>query len=119
MEKKSKGLGDSLEKIFKVTGIKSVVEKTTDILGIENCGCTRRKNVLNELFPYSQPNIQQPKNNTELLVEGTYYINNNLVITRNGEIFNYKIGDKILLEKSNPNFNDFQVYYNLGLITKE
>ena len=48
---KSKGLGDSIEKFTKATGIKKVVDtlsKTTK----KDCGCNKRKNKLNKLFPY-------------------------------------------------------------------
>ena len=48
--KKSKGLGDSIEKITKATGIKKVVNKIT---GNKDCGCNKRKNTLNRLFPYN------------------------------------------------------------------
>lgn len=44
---KSKGLGDTVEKITKITGIKKVVEMMTD-----DCGCDERKEKLNQLFPY-------------------------------------------------------------------
>ena len=49
---KSKGLGDTIEKITKATGIKKVVEtinKTTK----KDCGCSKRKETLNRLFPYN------------------------------------------------------------------
>ena len=49
---KSKGLGDTIEKITKVTGIKKVVDivnKTTN----KDCGCDKRKEKLNKLFPYN------------------------------------------------------------------
>lgn len=49
---KSEGLGDSVEKFTKATGIKSVVES---IFG-EDCGCKKRKEILNEKFPYSNKN---------------------------------------------------------------
>ena len=45
---KSKGLGDSVEKVLKATGIDKVAKK---ILG-DDCGCEDRKNALNKLFPY-------------------------------------------------------------------
>jgi hypothetical protein len=48
--KKSKGLGDSIEKITKATGIKKVVNKIT---GNKDCGCNKRKDTLNRLFPYN------------------------------------------------------------------
>ena len=46
---KSKGLGDSIEKITEITGIKKVVEKVT---GKKGCGCKERKEALNKKFPY-------------------------------------------------------------------
>ena len=47
---KSKGLGDTIEKITKATGIKKVVETVT---GKKDCGCNKRKQNLNERFPYN------------------------------------------------------------------
>ena len=50
---KSKGLGDTIEKITKATGIKKVVDivaKTVE----KDCGCLKRKNTLNKLFPYNK-----------------------------------------------------------------
>lgn len=49
----SKGLGDSIEKFTKATGIKSVVDKVSEGLNIP-CGCQQRKEKLNEVFPYKQ-----------------------------------------------------------------
>ena len=49
---KSKGLGDSIEKLTKATGIKKVVNKINKITG-KDCGCDKRKNTLNRLFPYN------------------------------------------------------------------
>ena len=48
---KSKGLGDSIEKFTKATGIKKVVNKISKATG-KNCGCAKRKDTLNRLFPY-------------------------------------------------------------------
>jgi hypothetical protein len=50
---KSKGLGDSVEKITKATGIKAVVEKISEATG-KPCGCGKRKDTLNRMFPYKQ-----------------------------------------------------------------
>ena len=49
---KSKGLGDSIEKITKATGIKKVVDKVSEATG-KDCGCKKRKKALNKLFPYN------------------------------------------------------------------
>ena len=46
--RKSKGLGDSIEKITKATGIKKAV---SFIFG-DDCGCDERKELLNKMFPY-------------------------------------------------------------------
>jgi len=48
---KSKGLGDSIEKVTKVTGIKSVVDRVAEGLNIP-CGFSARKDKLNKMFPY-------------------------------------------------------------------
>ena len=50
MTKQSKGLGDSVEKVLKATGIDKVAKK---ILG-DDCGCEERKEALNKLYPYSR-----------------------------------------------------------------
>jgi hypothetical protein len=46
---KSKGLGDTIEKITKATGIKKLVDKLPG-----DCGCANRKEMLNKAFPYKQ-----------------------------------------------------------------
>ena len=56
-EIKSKGLGDTIEKITIATGIKAAVDKVAEIVG-KDCGCKQRKYKLNELFPYKQ---EEPK----------------------------------------------------------
>jgi hypothetical protein len=43
---KSKGLGDTIEKITAATGIKKVVEKVSEVTG-KDCGCNKRKEILN------------------------------------------------------------------------
>ena len=52
-KEKSKGLGDTIEKITKATGIKKVVETVAKIVD-KDCGCGTRKNTLNRLFPYNE-----------------------------------------------------------------
>lgn len=47
-KQKSRGLGDTVAKVTEATGIKKVVEKATK----GNCGCKRRQENLNKLFPY-------------------------------------------------------------------
>ena len=49
---KSRGLGDSIDKFTKATGIKSLVQMGTRAVGKKDCGCDKRKKVLNKAFPY-------------------------------------------------------------------
>ena len=51
---KSKGLGDSVEKFTKKTGIKSLMDLSMRAVGIRDCGCDKRKNWLNKQFPYKR-----------------------------------------------------------------
>ena len=52
-ELKSKGLGDTIEKITTAIGIKTVVNKISEATGTD-CGCDKRKDTLNRVFPYNQ-----------------------------------------------------------------
>ena len=53
MEKeKSKGLGDTVAKITKATGIKKIVDSINKSRGFKDCGCKKRQTSLNKLFPY-------------------------------------------------------------------
>lgn len=49
-ESQSKGVGDTIEKITKKTGLK----KITDLVFGEDCGCDERKAKLNEKYPYEK-----------------------------------------------------------------
>ena len=49
---KSKGLGDTVEKITKATGIIKVVDTVKKATG-KDCGCGARKAKLNKIFPYN------------------------------------------------------------------
>jgi hypothetical protein len=50
---KSKGLGDSIEKFTKATGIKKIVDTVAKTTG-KDCGCGERKEKLNKIFPYKK-----------------------------------------------------------------
>ena len=51
---KSKGLGDSIEKFTKATGIKTLAQATARFVGKKDCGCNKRKKTLNKAFPYKK-----------------------------------------------------------------
>ena len=48
---KSKGLGDTIEKITTATGIKQTLEA---LKGKKDCGCNKRKEALNKILPYGK-----------------------------------------------------------------
>jgi len=50
---KSKGLGDTVEKITKATGIKTMVDRVSRGLNIP-CSCPARREALNKLVPYKK-----------------------------------------------------------------
>src|SRR3989304_8737186 len=54
-KKPSKGLGDTIAKITHAVGIDKVVDGVADLLGVEDCGCSKRQELLNKLVPYKTP----------------------------------------------------------------
>ena len=51
MLKNDKGLGDTIERVTKATGIKRAVDKVSQVTG-KDCGCSDRKDYLNNRFQY-------------------------------------------------------------------
>lgn len=49
---KQKGFGDTVEAITKATGIKKVVDTVAKATG-KDCGCNKRKDNINKMFPYN------------------------------------------------------------------
>ena len=50
----SKGLGYTIEKITTATGIKSLTQLAMEAAGKKDCGCNKRKEKLNKMFPYKK-----------------------------------------------------------------
>ena len=50
---KSRGLGDSVARFTEATGIKKVVDTVAKATG-KDCGCNKRKDALNRVFPYNK-----------------------------------------------------------------
>ena len=48
---KSRGLGDTVEKFTKASGIKKLVDNVSKGLNIP-CGCSSRRDYLNKMLPY-------------------------------------------------------------------
>jgi len=57
-KQESEGLGDSIEKFTTTTGIKKVVDAISKKVG-KDCGCKKRKAVLNKKFPYKNNNNEK------------------------------------------------------------
>jgi len=51
--KRLDGLGDAIEVVTTVTGIKAVTEAVAKATG-KDCGCAGRKNKLNKQFPFKK-----------------------------------------------------------------
>ena len=49
----SKGLGDTIKKITSATKLDKLAEKIAEVAGAEDCGCDKRQEKLNQMFPYS------------------------------------------------------------------
>ena len=52
--RKSKGLGDTIHKFTTKTGIKSLAQFRARAVGKKDCGCNKRKEALNKVFPYKK-----------------------------------------------------------------
>lgn len=48
-----RGLGDTIERITKATGVKKVAETISKKMG-KDCGCGQRRDSLNRMFPYNK-----------------------------------------------------------------
>ena len=58
-KKQNQGLGDTIADITELLKIDKLVKSITEALGIEDCGCTRRQEKLNEMFPYEKKEDSQ------------------------------------------------------------
>ena len=118
---KSRGFGDDLEKVLKATGVSALVEKTTELLGIEDCGCSRRRDWMNELIPYGTiPHIEEDLTlDPTDFAPGIYIVLDNLIIERNNRVYEYNKGNRILINSKNPLIEDFKRLFSIGIIRKE
>jgi hypothetical protein len=85
----AEGLGDTLEKVFKKTGIKKLVK----FIAGEDCGCDERKKKLNELFPYRKISCL---NEDEYNVLDTYFGKNTAEIAPSDQHELLKVYNRVL-----------------------
>jgi hypothetical protein len=50
----SVGLGDTVAKITNTLGLDKVAETVAHAIGKDDCGCNKRRQKLNDLFPYTK-----------------------------------------------------------------
>ena len=55
----AEGLGDTIAYLTELLKIDRAVKSVTQALGIEDCGCERRQEKLNEMFPYKKDEQQK------------------------------------------------------------
>tara|TARA_Y100000817_G_C16820846_1_gene528794 strand:+ start:726 stop:896 length:171 start_codon:yes stop_codon:yes gene_type:complete len=53
---KSKGLGDDIAKLTSAVRLDRLAEAIAKKLGKEDCGCSKRQDKLNKIFPYKRTN---------------------------------------------------------------
>jgi hypothetical protein len=117
----SRGLGDTIAKFTHATGIAKAVEVVTDALGIEDCGCGGRQNWLNEAIPYtkeSNPPLNFDPSNLSTPEEGIYEIIHNIHVTKNNQTLNYKVGEKVLINKNHLLYSSWSYYVMIGAVKK-
>ncbi len=104
---KSKGLGDSIEKLTKATGIKAATDWVFDKLG-KDCGCDIRKEKLNKMFPYKQ--IECLNENEYMILKSFFQVHKNILSASE---------QTALLEIHNRVFNDTRKPSGCGSCVKD
>jgi len=92
MKNESKGLGDTIAKITKATGIDKVVK----FVAGEDCGCDERKEKLNKLFPYAKP---QCLTEEEFNTLDAYFKQNTNTLTSDEQNSLIAINNRVLSQK--------------------
>ena len=52
--RQSRGLGDTIAKFTKATGINNLAQMGARDVGKKDCGCKKRQEALNKAFPYKK-----------------------------------------------------------------
>ena len=122
-KQKSKGVGDTIAKITNATGLDKVADAVAKMAGKDDCGCGRRREVLNEVFPYTTDNSEDIGSivNTEPLneVEGNYLVLQEIHCTlpEVGE-FVFQVGTELPITEEHPLYKDIPFYYEKNIIKK-
>ena len=122
----SRGLGDTIAKITHATGISKAVEVVTEALGIEDCGCGKRQEWLNEVRPYnveanSPPIYDSPTEIPSTIIpaeEGIYEVLHKIHASKSDQKINYEIGEKVLINENHLLYSDWPYYLIIGAVKK-
>lgn len=106
----SQGLGDTIAKVTHYTGISKLTEVITEALGIEDCGCDRRRENLNNKYSYSSP---EPQN-----LEGEYKILKKITFKTDTESFIFNENDLVFIDKNHILYNTLSHYLSIGALIK-
>ena len=115
-KQKSEGFGDTIAKITNATGLDKLADTIAKMGGAEDCGCNRRRKVLNKVIPYKNPKNKLPPLNE---VIGTYEVIQDIYCTL-PEIGNTVLnkGTILTVGKDHPLYEDIEFYYNEKIIKK-
>ena len=95
VSEESSGLGDTVQKITKATGIEAAVK----FLAGEDCGCSERKESLNKLFPYNKPECLTEEEYNYLVSEMKVAKN---VINQTTQLKMLKIYNRVFHQRKSP-----------------
>jgi len=97
-KKKARGFGDTVADFTEKTGIKKAVEVVTKAVGIEDCGCDKRQELWNKLWPYSQKPLMLTEEEAQKL--DYFFINQTTdILTNVKQISLLKISNRIFNRK--------------------
>ena len=51
---RSRGLGDTIHRFTRMTGLHSLAQMGAKVVGKKDCGCGKRQETLNKAFPYKK-----------------------------------------------------------------
>ena len=122
-KQKSEGVGDTIAKITHATGLDKVADAVAKIAGKDDCGCNKRRRVINEIFPYTKSSDpkESPIINSIPLdeIEGEYLVLQEINCTLPGTGATILNKDTVLIiNKQHPLYNDIPHYYKTNIIKK-
>lgn len=106
-QEESQGFGDTIAKITHATGLDKVAEGVAKLMGKEDCGCNRRRQALNEIFPYKNNTpepIPTPVDPSLYNFEGerTFRVLTGFSANVSGTQFSHSAGEEVIVTNKSP-----------------